>query len=185
MKTPEEKQEFIKLRAEGKSFADISDELGISKSTLQKWEKEFERDIATLKQAEMQALYETFSMSKKARIERLGGVLSKIDEALSKVDLSTVPPEKLLDYKLKYTQALKEEYTPTTTGYKLPEGFKPADILTALADLHERAKAGLITEAQVKQEQSLLESMLKGYQATELQGKVEALEAILKNRGDK
>ncbi len=183
MKSTEEKHEFIKLRAEGKSYDDISAELGISISTCKKWGKELESQVSALKEEELKKLYEAFSMSKKARIERLGGVLSKIDEALEKVDFSKVPAEKLLDYKLKYTQALKEEYTPTTTGYKLPDGFKPADILAAFADLHERAKAGLITESQAKQEQSLLESMLKGYQATEQQEKIEALEAILKNRG--
>ena len=38
MKPQEVKQEYIKLRAEGKSYSFIADKLHISKSTCTKWE---------------------------------------------------------------------------------------------------------------------------------------------------
>ena len=48
-------------------------------------------------------------MTKEARIKKLGDTLEGINTALDGADLSTIPPEKLLDFKLKYTEALKEE----------------------------------------------------------------------------
>jgi hypothetical protein len=43
------KDQFVELRAEGKSFGDISTQLGIAKSTLHRWEDEREADIARLR----------------------------------------------------------------------------------------------------------------------------------------
>lgn len=112
------KNEFILLRAEGKSYSFITGKLSISKSTCIKWNKELEEKILEQKQDNLNALYNAYNLTKEARIERLGTTLKKIDSALEKVDYSTIAPEKLLDYKLKYTQALKEEYTPFNMAYR-------------------------------------------------------------------
>jgi hypothetical protein len=53
-------------------------------------------------------------MTREARIRKLGDTLARINTALGGVNLATVPPEKLLDFKLKYTEALKGEYIDTT-----------------------------------------------------------------------
>lgn len=52
-------------------------------------------------------------MTKEARIKKLGDTLEKIEDAIAKADFSTVDPAKLLDFKLKYTEALKGEYIGT------------------------------------------------------------------------
>jgi hypothetical protein len=97
------------MRAEGKSFTAICEKLNIAKSTCSEWEKAFNVQIAELKQQELETLYETFFMTKEARIKKLGETLNRINETLSNADLSKLPLDKLLDYKLKFTEALKEE----------------------------------------------------------------------------
>jgi len=56
LKPAELKQEYIKLRAEGRAYSYIADKLRISKSTCTKWEKELEADIAQLKREELNTL---------------------------------------------------------------------------------------------------------------------------------
>src|SRR5688572_28652515 len=48
------KDKFVELRAAGKSFGDISQELGVVKSTLHRWEDERADDIARLRRIEWQ-----------------------------------------------------------------------------------------------------------------------------------
>lgn len=43
-------------------------------------------------------------------------------------------------------------------------------------------RAGMISESQAKLEQSLLSNMLKAFEVTELQEKIDRLEAILEGR---
>jgi hypothetical protein len=109
MHTIDTKNQFIAMRAEGKSFTTICEKLNIAKSTCSEWEKMFNAQIAELKQQELETLYETFFMTKEARIKKLGETLNRINETLSNADLSKLPLDKLLDYKLKFTEALKEE----------------------------------------------------------------------------
>jgi hypothetical protein len=46
----------------------------------------------------------------------------------------------------------------------------------------ERYRAGQVSEAQAKQEQTILQSMLKAIEQTELVAKLEHLEAIVDSR---
>ncbi|BCQ31307.1 helix-turn-helix domain-containing protein [Limosilactobacillus fermentum] len=48
MKSDATKQKFIQLRAEGLSYAKISEQLHLSKSTCSSWENKFADEIATL-----------------------------------------------------------------------------------------------------------------------------------------
>lgn len=112
------KNDFILLRAEGRSYSFITQKLAISKTTCIKWNKELEEKILEQKQDNLNNLYKSYNLTKEARIERLGTTLKKIDSALENVDYSTIAPEKLLDFKLKYTQALKQEYTPVSLAFR-------------------------------------------------------------------
>lgn len=112
MKPTEQKSEFVRLRAEGKSYATIADALHISKSTCSAWGKEFEYEITERKQEQLEDLYSAYYVTKESRIKALGETLERINAALGEADLRDISPEKLLDLKLKYAAALKEEYTP-------------------------------------------------------------------------
>ena len=182
MKPAELKKEYIRLRAEGKSYSVICEQLHISKSTCTKWEKELAEQIDELKRAELAELCESYGMTKEARIKKLGDTLGTIDGALASADFSQMPPDKLLDFKLKYTQALKEEYIATGRSKSLPEEINPAALMDMLKDLLERVRAGEVDTAQANRESMIISNLLKAYEQTELQAKIDALEAIVGGR---
>lgn len=181
MKPAELKSEYIRLRAEGKSYTAISEELHISKSTCTKWERDLAENIDALKRAELEELCESYSMTKKARIQRLGDTLEKINAALDKADFTTVDPAKLLDYKLKYIEALKGEYVGTKPALE-PDNVDAKSITAALADLLNRVRAGDVTTEQAQKESVILTQLLKAYSEIETKAKLDELEAIIKGR---
>ena len=81
MKPQEAKNQYILLRAEGKSYDAIAHELHISKSTCSKWEQELGREIALQKAEQLKSLYESYYMTREARIKKLGGTLKNIEDA--------------------------------------------------------------------------------------------------------
>lgn len=182
MRPQEQKQRFIQLRAEGKSYTTIAQELGISKSTCTAWNRELSDEIASLKREELEQLYNNFYMTKEARIKQLGGTLDKINKALDKVDLSEVPADKLLKMKLDYTSALKEEFIGTAEPYPLQDNFTPKDIVKAMNDLLSRVRAGEITEEQARKESTILTDLLKVYDIVEIKDKLDTLTEVIGGR---
>lgn len=182
MKPQELKQEYIKLRAEGRSYSYIADKLHISKSTCTKWEKALSADITQLKREELNILYDSYHMKKEARIRQLGDTLDRVEKALGKVDLQEVAPEKLLDFKLKYTEALQKEYVGTEPAFKLKDSLEPTDIVKALADLLNRVRAGEVTTEQANRESLILNHILKAYETVEVKAKLDEIEAIVGSR---
>ena len=182
MKPQELKQEYIKLRAEGKSYSFIAEQLHISKSTCTKWEVQLAEEIAQLKKEELNTLYDSYHMKKEARIRQLGDTLGRVEDALAKVDLTEVAPEKLLDFKLKYTEALQKEYVGTNPAFKLKDSIDPKDIVTALADLLDRVRAGEVTTEQANRESLILSNLLKAYETVEVKAKLDEIETIIGSR---
>ncbi len=110
----ETKEKFIELRATGKSYKNISQDLGVSKPTLIQWSKEFSNEIANMKAIEMDDLQERFYICKKRRIELLGEQVEAIKTELSTRELKSLPTEKLLDLLSKFTSNLRSEEIPLT-----------------------------------------------------------------------
>lgn len=175
----ETKHKFIELRARGLSYDKIKEELHISKKTCTNWDKELQEQISSLKAEQLNELYDKYYMTREARITKLGNALDKIDTALSNADLSEVDPVRLLDMKLKYSEALKEEYIPVSTAAPLRKNFTESDVLNTLADLHKRVSAGTVTKEQAQIELSVLSNLLRAYETTELRAKLDTLEAII------
>ncbi len=182
MKSQETKAAFIRMRAEGKSYAKIAEALGISKSTCSAWERELAASIAELKQEQLNELYEEYHMTKEARIKKLGDTLGSINEALEAADLSEMAPERLLDFKLKYIDALKGEYAGTGKPYQFEGKINPENIVEALGDLLNRVRNGEVTPEQASRESAVISSLLKAYDIAEIQTKLEALESIIGGR---
>lgn len=160
MKTTDKKLEFIRLRAEGKSYRAIEQEIGVSRSTCGEWERELRADINALRHESLEELYTQYGMAREARIRRIGDTLRRIDEALADVDLSALPPEKLLDFKLKYSTALRDEYTATASTEATGAA---TDTLEAIQGLYRRITTGETTTEQAKTELSILDRMVDGY----------------------
>lgn len=182
MKSNDQKNEFILLRAEGKSYTTIGKELSISKATCSAWEQELKTEIAEKKKEQLEELYQDYYMTREARIIKLGETLKSIEDALSKADLSQVSPEKLLDYKLKYMEALKQEYIDTTPTHPIDDTFNPRDIIVILADLLKQIQNKDINLEQASREIMIITNILKAYETAELKGKLEALEELLGKR---
>lgn len=155
MKDAETKLAFIKARAEGKSYATITKELGIAKATCTSWEQSLRGDIEALKQAQLDELYTTYNMKREARIKALGDTLQRIDTALAEKPLEDLPADKLLEYRLKYGRELKEEYTE-------PVELDTDDTLDGLLEqynqLFRESKAGNYTPADIKAQLSILDA---------------------------
>jgi len=182
VKPNDQKNEFIRLRAEGKSYTAIGKELSISKATCTAWDRELKAEIAEKKKEQLEEMYQAYYMTREARITKLGQTLESIEDALSDADLSQVSPEKLLDYKLKYMEALKQEFIDTTPAIPLDDTFNPRDIIVVLADLLKRIRNREINLDQASREIMVITNILKAYETVELKAKLEALEDLVGGR---
>ncbi len=179
LKPMELKHKFIELRAQDISLRQCARELGVAKSTCERWEKNFQREIGQMKQEQLKSLYEEFAMTKKDRIKRLGSSLAAIKDALADKDLREMDAEKLLNLELKYHAALKEEYTSTElvdAGDLTAEG-----ITAALADLLNRIRSGEVSTEQAQKESMVLSNMLRAFELSDVKKKIEELELIVEN----
>ena len=167
--------EFIKLRAKGLSLRQCGEALGTNKDTCNKWDKELKAQIAKHKSERLQDVYTEYGMYKEARIKALGTALKSIDTELSTRKLSDVPTDKLLDYKLKYTTALSEEYVPIAPQTDEGRELDAKEIIRRLDDLYTRVRSGETTKDQASTELVVLGGMLRAYDTTELEEKMDKL----------
>lgn len=181
MKSTETKREFVRLRGEGLSYGTICEQLHIGKSTCIAWEKELADEIGELRRAGLEELRESYGMTKEARIKRLGETLTRINDALDRVDFSTVDPVKLLDFKLKYMDALKQEHIGTAPDID-PDTMNAKGILAKLTDLLNRVRAGDITTEQAHRESMVLSDLLRAYDTVEVKAKLDELETMIEGR---
>lgn len=183
MKPQELKKEFVRLRAEGKSYSAIAKDLKISKSTCVSWEKELDAQIDDMKRASLEELCEEYGMAKEARIKRIGNTLDNIQSAIDAADLQTIDADKLLGLQLKYMEALKDEYTGIrpnmTKGASNPESVK-----AAMENLLNRVQRGDATQEQAKTELMVLSHILRAYEATTLKERLDRLDTIIGGRPD-
>ena len=116
MKTTEQKEKFIELRAKSLSFKKIADKLDISKPTLIGWSKELNQQIANLKAMELEILQQKYYMQKKQKIELYGKQLEKIkeelDTRLENNELEDIKTGELFKLFLEYMDRLEAERVP-------------------------------------------------------------------------
>ena len=109
MEDLETKNRFIDLRAKGKSYQKISEEIGVSKRTLINWGKELSLEVANAHALELEALQDEFYMLKERRIRLFGEKLKAISEEIENRDLSDIQTEKLFDLFFKMYRLLERE----------------------------------------------------------------------------
>ena len=178
-----QKEQFIEMRAAGKSYSAIAEALHIAKGTCVAWQREFTKEIDEAKQERLNELYDKFHMGREARIQNLGKTLDAIDSAIAEADLSEVPLSRLLDLKLKYAAALKEEYIGASPPLSFTGNVDAEQIIDALGDLLNRIRKGEASTEQANKEGSVLVCLLKAYEQAEVKTKLEALETVLASRG--
>lgn len=167
MKSTATKEQFILLRAEGLSFAKISETLGISKSTCSKWEKDLSDRISAAKDERLEDLYHLYRIGKEAHIRTLGETINRINEAIERKDLSEVPADKLLKLKLEYEDRIQAHGTETPGSAKSFTNQTQEEVLGAVIDVYERLKAGTVSVQQAKTELTALDSIRKAIDSKE------------------
>src|SRR5450756_2506124 len=116
MKEAKTRQNFLELRAQGKSLRAIEIEIGTNRGTLAKWESECKEELENLRAMELEAMREEYSLTTQARIERFGRQLQRVTEELENRDLSDIPTPRLVDLAIKLDTKLREE-GPTPVSY--------------------------------------------------------------------
>jgi len=178
----EQKSRFIHLRAKGYSYSRIAKEIGVSKGTLVNWSTELEAEIAQARSVELEALQEEFFLLKEGRIKLLGEQLKAIQTEIGKRDLSKIKTDKLMELQLRYFGELKGEYVKTGQRTQISKKLNSRDIGEQLEMLLTRYRTGEVDEAQAKLQQAILQSMLKAIEQTELEARLEKIEAVIKSR---
>ena len=92
MHDQETQQQFVTLRAQGRSFSRIATELNVARRTLVDWSRKFQFEIQNQRAIEMEALQEKYLATREERLARLGGQLAEVEAELrqrSIAELST------------------------------------------------------------------------------------------------
>lgn len=124
MKTIEDKQRFVELRAKGLSFERIAEELKVSKPTLIKWSEELFHEVQEAEFYELENLLENYKLMRKQRFENycklLSSALAELESRAAAGKLQEVPTEKLLNMaeqlEKRIQQETKQELVSVTLG---------------------------------------------------------------------
>jgi transcriptional regulator with XRE-family HTH domain len=190
------KAQFVELRARGLSYAKIAKKLKVSKATLANWNHEFEAEIASLKAMELEALYEQYHLLKESRIKLLGKHLKAIQAEIATRDFKEVALDKLLDYQLRYLEALNKEYVePHPLSHQDKKSLSwgasedetrpklnSQEIAVEITRVLLRFKTGQSDMNHTSKELALLLAILKAQEQTGLETKLDRLEALLTER---
>lgn len=176
------KTRFIELRAKGLSYARIARELKVAKGTLTSWSQELSEEIASLKAVQLEELYEKYYLVRAGRIELIGSQMKKLIRELQKRDFAEMTTEKLLDLVLRYFETLKSEYIEPEPEDRIGDKMNAPTIVEALGNTLNRYKTGEIDQDRAQRETSILMSVIKALETSELQSRLEALESVLMPR---
>ena len=96
MKDQETQQKFVDLRARGRSFARIAEELQVSKRTLIEWSRKFQFEIQNQRAIELEALRERYLAPREEQVRHLGERLREVEAELAKRKVSELSTPRLL-----------------------------------------------------------------------------------------
>ena len=109
LKNEDMKIEFIDMVLNGDTIEKCASRFDVAWSTISDWKVKYEEEIKELKRVRLAALKETYFNSYYAKYGEKMNDLEHFHERLrlliESADLTAISPEKLLDLKLKYTQA--------------------------------------------------------------------------------
>lgn len=125
MKSIEEKQKFVELRAQGLSFERIAQELSVSKPTLIKWNAELFHEVQEAQFYEQENLLENYKLMRKQRFELycklLSAALAELESRAAAGRLQEVPTEKLLSMVEQLEKRVQQDTKQEMVSVILPE----------------------------------------------------------------
>ncbi len=93
--------------------------------------------------------------------------------------MSDVATDKLLDYKLRYTSTLTEEYIPLATEDIIGQKLDTKAILARLDNLYQRVRNGETNKEQASSELVVLTGLMRTYETSELEEKISKLQRAI------
>jgi len=125
------KMAFVMQRAQGKSFAKIADDLGVSKQTLITWQGELFDQIREQEYFEIQNITETFAVTRRQRFavtaKLLQAVLTELTRRADTEQLADMDTDKLVKLALTLETRLNQD-----TGRELVSVHVKDDWISAL-----------------------------------------------------
>lgn len=132
MKDLADKESFIELRAQGKSFVAIAEEIDVSKTTLIAWSREMHEQIHNLRAINDEALREKYHLTKKHELETLSCRLEAVEKELEGRPLADISTDKLYGVLFKLMSEIREERKPLMLQHT-HDSFDFEDIVTKCA----------------------------------------------------
>ncbi len=113
------KEKFIVLRSTGMSYGRIAKEIDVAKSTLIKWNNDFEEEISKRRDEYLNELRDKYLMSEIKRVKLFGERLKSVRAEIQKKGLGELKIQQLLVLEGKYVKRLAESYCTPRFGEKL------------------------------------------------------------------
>lgn len=110
----DKQQRFVQLRAQGWSFARISEELGVSKPTLINWSRKRQFEIQNHRAILLEQLQEKWLSAADARVNYLGEQLQKVEAELATRDISSLTTGQLFHLAQALRRQIERETGPMT-----------------------------------------------------------------------
>ena len=104
------KEQFIRLRSQGQSMEEISRQIHVKKNALIKWEKELAGELQNARGLILDTLQEKYAVTPASKLALWGQIVDRLNQELSKRDLSDVSTDKLLGMLVKAQEKLDSYY---------------------------------------------------------------------------
>lgn len=130
MITQEQIERFIELRAKGFSYEKIAKAIGISKPTLIKLSRQYQKEIANQKFFNIECLLKKYRLARENKIKVLCKLLDRVNTELLFRDLSKLEIKDLLKMRVE----LDSELRGLLVSIKIDTGEK-LDLLSSFGDM--------------------------------------------------
>lgn len=152
--TAETKLLFVEMRADGKGYRAIAQELKISRDTCTKLSRELTAEIDAARAERVRELQAKLEVTREGRLNRLGEVQRRLVESIAAEDLSKIPLVKRIELLLKVEKLLKED--SRDAHEPIPADLSGEAMTVQTEALLNRVRLGEINARQALQEMRLL-----------------------------
>jgi len=166
-KWDEHGQEFLRLRAEGRSYAKIAGILPVSVTTCKKWGLKWQPKIEEMRAAHVSGFLKGHLMELEHRLKLRAEQISRLRDELADRDLGELSTQELLRLELRYLDAAQKEVAPLKVEVsnplatyenilvqclRLPEGTTMDDVPKLAAELAGETRKQLPDESEEDRE---------------------------------
>ncbi len=135
MYSADKQDRFIELRAQGWSLGHIATELDVSKRTLVDWNREFAKDVQSLRTLELELLKEKILATHEEKVNRLTRLQKDIDDELANRTLKFIDTERLFRLSVELRQEIERlvrdkdspQQSSHLSAHGVSKGTIPAD----------------------------------------------------------